>query len=99
MRKVSILILLIGIFIDLIAQTPTCYRVYLHDKTNTPYSITQPEEFLSPRAIAKRERFNIPITEQDFPINPNYLQALHVSENVQILSTSKWMNCAVVYSL
>lgn len=99
MRKVFILILLIGICVDLLAQTPTCYRVYLHDKADSPYSITQPEEFLSPRAIAKRERFNIPITEQDFPINPNYLQALLVSENVQILSTSKWMNCAVVYSL
>lgn len=97
--KKNALLLLIALltFINSWGQAPTCYRVYLHDKANSPYSIGQPESFLSARAIAKRERFSIPITEQDLPVNPNYLQALKVSGEIQILAVSKWMNTAVVY--
>ena len=37
------------------AQTaPDTYWVAFTDKANTPYSLSQPEEFLSARAIARR---------------------------------------------
>ena len=80
------------------AQSPTCYRVYLSDKNNTPFSIDNPSAYLSQRAIDKRARFNIPITEQDLPVNPQYKQqilALH--PQMQPLSASKWMNTFTVY--
>jgi len=80
-------------------QSPNCYRITFSDKNNTPYSVEHPEEFLSPRAIAKRERFNIPIIEQDLPINPQYIDAIlnFSTEPSQVISKSKWDNSVVVF--
>lgn len=76
----------------------TCYRISLSDKNNTPYSIDNPSQYLSPRALAKRARFNIPITEQDLPVNPQYLQQIKAVDNdIRVLCVSKWMNTTTIY--
>jgi len=98
MRHISLLLVWLSLIVFVSAQDATCYRIYLSDKNNTPYSIDNPSEYLSQRAIDKRERFNIPITEQDLPINPEYKQqilALH--PQMQPLAVSKWMNTFTVY--
>ena len=100
MKRLICLCVLFGLAISLFGQnpTPTCYRVYLSDKNNSPYSINNPLEYLSQRAIDKRIRFNIPVTEQDFPINPQYKQQiLALDPQMQPLAVSKWMNTFVVY--
>ena len=79
------------------AQNVNCYRVYLHDKTNTPYSIDQPEQFLSQRCLDKRARYNIPVTEEDLPVNPAYLHEIgQASPQLRVLAVSRWLNTAVV---
>ena len=84
--------------LTLSAQNPTCYRIYLSDKANSPYSIDNPSDYLSQRAIDKRARFNIPITEQDLPVNPQYKQQiLALDGEMQLLSVSKWMNTVTIY--
>ena len=84
--------------LTLSAQNPTCYRIYLSDKANSPYSIDNPSAYLSQRAIDKRARFNIPITEQDLPVNPQYKQQiLALDAEMQLLSVSKWMNTVTIY--
>jgi len=100
MKQLTLLWLLLVLTVSLFGQNPTpnCYRVYLSDKNNSPYSIDNPSEFLSQRAIDKRTRFNIPITEQDLPVNPQYKQqilALH--PQIQLLAVSKWLNTIAVY--
>ncbi len=98
MKKLLLLFLWLGISACVYAQNPTCYRIYLSDKNNSPYSIDNPSEYLSPRAIEKRARFNIPITEQDFPVNPHYKQQiLALDADMQLLSVSKWMNTVTIY--
>ena len=98
MKKLLLLFLWLGISACVYAQNPTCYRIYLSDKNNSPYSIDNPSEYLSPRAIEKRARFNIPITEQDFPVNPQYKQQiLALDADMQLLSVSKWMNTVTIY--
>ena len=98
MKKLLFLLLWFGISACVYAQNPTCYRIYLSDKNNSPYSIDNPLEYLSQRAIDKRVRFNIPITEQDFPVNPQYKQQiLALDADMQLLSVSKWMNTVTVY--
>ncbi len=98
MKKLLLLFLWLGISACVYAQNPTCYRIYLSDKNNSPYSIDNPSEYLSQRAIEKRARFNIPITEQDFPVNPQYKQQiLALDADMQLLSVSKWMNTVTVY--
>ena len=79
------------------AQNVNCYRVYLHDKANTPYSIEQPQNFLSQRCLDKRARYNIPVTEEDLPVNPAYLHEIgQASPQLRVLAVSRWLNTAVV---
>lgn len=79
------------------AQNVNCYRVYLHDKTNTPYSISQPEQFLSQRCLDKRARYNIPVTAEDLPVNPAYLHEIgQASPQLRVLAVSRWLNTAIV---
>ena len=97
-KRIHLLLLWLGMVAAVSAQNPTCYRIYLKDKANSPYSIDNPSTFLSQRAIDKRARFNIPITEQDLPVNPQYKQQiLGLDAEMHFLAVSKWMNTATLY--
>lgn len=79
-------------------ETPKVYKywVQLKDKNNTPYSVSRPTEFLSQKAIDRRKKNNIAITEQDFPVNPNYLKQIRSIKGVTVLNTSRWFNTITV---
>lgn len=99
MKRIISLVLLCAFAGTLFAQNPAKYWVQFRDKANSPYSIERPEEFLSPRAIEKRQRFNIEITEQDLPVNESYIkQLLDIDENMVLLTRSKWLNGVTVYT-
>ncbi|MDR1758402.1 MAG: S8 family peptidase [Bacteroidales bacterium] len=75
-----------------------CFRIYLKGKGGTPYKVDNPEAFLSPRAIDKRLRFGIPITEEDLPLNPAHEQGiLTIDPDIRVLARSKWLNTITVY--
>lgn len=74
---------------------PHTYFVPFTDKENTPYSINNPDEFLSNRAITRRENRNIPVTEQDLPVDPNYIFSIRNVPGVTFLYPLKWFNGAV----
>lgn len=76
---------------------PNMYWVQFTDKTNTPFSVDNPEEFLSERAINRRMAQNINITVDDLPVDPVYVDSLK-SMGLIIHNTSKWLNGAVVIS-
>ncbi len=99
MKKHILVVLFAGLCALLTAQpTPNCYRLYLADKNNNPYSIDSPSAFLSERALAKRARFSIAITEQDLPITPQYKQQIqNVDASIRLLAESKWMNTVTIY--
>lgn len=71
------------------------YMVFFTDKDNSEYSTSRPEEFLSQRAIERRSKHNILITEQDFPVNRDYLKGLS-NTGADVFFTSRWMNAALV---
>lgn len=85
-------ILLMAIFSNLSAQK---YAVHFTDKNNSPYSIDNPLEYLSQRALDRREKFNIAVTEEDFPVNPSYLTEIQ-NLGAELLFSSRWLNCALV---
>lgn len=96
-KKFFIALVLCILFLNGKSQV-TCYRVYFTDKQNSPYSIQRPEEYLSERAIAKRTRFQIPITETDLPVNPAYVAGvLSTDEQISVFSKSKWTNTITIY--
>lgn len=73
------------------------YWVQFTDKENSPYSIDNPEEFLSARALERRERLNIAIDDYDIPVNPQYLQAVEEC-GAELINPSKWLNGVTVHT-
>ncbi len=92
----SLLSLIISVQFSLFGQTaPDKYWIQFADKTGTPYSITQPEEFLSAKAIGRRLNQQIGIKENDLPINPIYIDSV-LSYGVKLHNRSKWMNAITI---
>ena len=71
------------------------YRVSLKDKVGTTCSIDKPEEFLSERAIERRNRQQLPIDETDLPVSGKYVDELKAT-GVRLVTTSKWNNTVVL---
>lgn len=67
------------------------YMVFFTDKDNVPFTIDAPEAFLSQRAIDRRDRMDIPITEMDLPVDQNYINQV-ADSGVEVFFTSKWFN-------
>ena len=79
------------------AQVATnIYWVQFTDKEGSPYSINNPEAYLSPRALQRRANLNIAIDEYDLPVNPQYLQAV-ADCGAEIINPSKWLNGVSVH--
>jgi serine protease AprX len=68
------------------------YTIQLKDKTDSPFSISNPSQFLSLRAIDRRVRYNIAIDQNDLPVNAAYLDSISMAGDVTILNVSKWFN-------
>ena len=98
MKKLSLLLIMLVVAMIAKAQIATnIYWVQFTDKANSPYSIDNPEAFLSQRALDRRARLNIEIDEYDIPVNPQYLQAVEAC-GAQLLNPSKWLNGVSVYT-
>ena len=98
MKKLSFLLLLVLASLFAEAQIATnIYWVQFTDKNNSPYSIDNPEAYLSPRALQRRANQGIGIDEYDIPVNPQYLQAV-ADCGAQLLNPSKWLNGVTVYT-
>ncbi|MER2998161.1 S8 family serine peptidase [Pontibacter populi] len=97
MQRLVLLMLFLFCFGSLHAQQtePKKYLVYLSDKNNTPYTIQQPAQFLSEKAIARRQRQQISVTTRDLPVNPAYVQTIK-GTGVEVWYTSRWFNAVVV---
>ena len=98
MKKLSCLLLLVVASLFAQAQVaPNIYWVQFTDKNDSPYSIENPEAYLSPRALQRRANQGIAIDEYDIPVNPQYLQAV-ANCGAQLLHPSKWLNGVSVYT-
>lgn len=98
MKKLSLLVIILAAAVVMQAQIATnIYWVQFTDKANSPYSIDNPDEFLSAKALERRARLNIAVDEYDLPVNPQYLQAV-ADCGAQLLNPSKWLNGVSVYA-
>ena len=74
MRSVLLPFIFFILTISVNAQVaPDKYFVKFTDKNNSPYSIDNPSEYLSQRAIERRLNQGIAIDLYDLPVNPDYL--------------------------
>ena len=97
MKRLTFLLLAIVASLFVQAQVATdIYWVQFTDKNNSPYSIDNPEVYLSSRALQRRANLGIGIDEYDLPVNPQYLQAV-ADCGAELLNPSKWLNGVSVH--
>lgn len=68
------------------------YVFRLKDKGSNTYTLSKPWEFLSGKAILRRQRQHIDLDSSDLPVSPVYLKAIKQIEGVEIFCQSKWLN-------
>ncbi|MBW6536436.1 MAG: S8 family serine peptidase [Mariniphaga sp.] len=65
------------------------------NKDNSPWSLSFPEDYLSEKAIERREKQNIGIDSLDLPVNPSYVQQV-LNLGATFIHASKWLNGVTV---
>lgn len=90
------IVLLLLVSISVLGQDNR-YIVYFKDKADAPYSITNPNQFLSQRAIERRQRQSIGVTDEDFPVNASYIDEVKAT-GAKAFFSSRWLNCVLVES-
>ncbi len=73
------------------------YFVQFTDKNTSLFSIDQPEDYLSNRAIVRRSKCKVSIDQKDFPVTQTYIDQV-VLLGAQLLYPLKWFNGIVVRS-
>ncbi len=75
------------------------FRVSFTDKNNTPYSLSTPLAYLSPRAIARRTTQGIAVDSSDIPVNQTYVNDVITTTGGVLHGTSRWLNnCTILLS-
>jgi serine protease AprX len=77
------------------AQSPAKYLITLKDKSNSPYSVSKPLEFLAQRSVTRRTKQNIAIVTRDLPVNPAYIAEIKKT-GAKVWYSSRWMNAVMV---
>ncbi len=72
------------------------FVVYFKDKVGTDYSLNEPQEYLSSKALLRRQKENIGIDTTDLPVSRRYVDSLK-AKGIDVIYTSKWLNAALVY--
>jgi serine protease AprX len=100
MKKKAIILILgwVCMFAASGQVAPQKYFIEFMDKTNSPYSVNSPAQFLSYRAIERRQKQGIPVVENDIPVNQSYINRLK-DYSANVLTRSKWFNGVTIYCL
>ena len=72
------------------------FRITLKDKGTSGFSINNPSQFLSAKAIARRQKMHIAVDDTDLPISADYIKAIQNVGGVVVVK-SKWLNTVSVY--
>ncbi len=79
------------VFLSAFADAQEYYWVAFSDKNNSVYSLNEPQDYLSERAIQRRINQNIAIDSLDLPVNSNYITEV-LNLGAKFIHASKWLN-------
>lgn len=71
------------------------YMVFFKDKNGTPFTIDNPNQFLSDKSVERRVKQAVTVTEQDLPVTPAYVQGV-AQTGASVFFTTRWMNGVLV---
>jgi len=92
MKKIIVFILIFYAYNFVVfADTGFFFYVQFADKNNSPFSLDNPAQYLSQRAIERRIFFEIAVDSTDLPVNPEYVSAVK-NVGVKIVGKSRWLN-------
>lgn len=90
-----VFIFLLGIICS--SQTsPGKYWIQFSDKNNSPFSLSNPIEFLSQKTIDKRIQFSLGFDIRDIPVNESYIETVKTICDCNVHNTSKWFNAITI---
>jgi hypothetical protein len=96
MRKVILSLLTIILLLQAAnVGAQNYYWVAFTDKNNTEYSLSAPEEYLSPPSIMRRLEQGIAIDSLDLPVNSFYIDSV-LKVGATLVHSSKWLNGVTV---
>jgi serine protease AprX len=81
-----------------VAGAQTRYIIKFKDKGTSPYSLSNPSAYLSPKSVARRLRYSIGYDSTDLPVTPRYIDSIRLAGQVTILNISKWLNSVSIQS-
>ncbi len=82
-------------FSNIVSADSHYFYVQLSDKNNSPYTLNNPGEYLSEKAILRRGEQWIFCDSTDLPVNPSYISQI-ANLGMFVHSASKWMNGVTV---
>ena len=92
-----ILFIIVYTFINITAFAQfSKYIIRFKEKNNSPYSLSNPSQYLSAKALQRRANQNISIDSTDLPVNTSYIQSVLNTGAVTLLNRSKWLNAIVI---
>ena len=92
MRKFLLFSIIFFVGIMMASAQNTRYIVRLKNKATSTFTIANPDQYLSARAIARRQQYNIAIDSLDLPVVQRYMDSIRLSGAVTIINVSKWLN-------
>lgn len=96
MRTILVFILCFFVGNVFAAKDSTClFLVTFKDKKTTTYSLNQPGQFLTAKAIARRVKHNVPVDSLDIPVSEAYIDSV-LNTGLIMRSTVRWFNAIVV---
>jgi hypothetical protein len=97
MKRFFIVLIIVSMPLWAVLEAAESYYFYvqLSDKKNSPYSVNNPQEYLSARAIERRNAFQISCDSTDLPVNQQYVDQI-TALGVTVHNRSKWLNGVTV---
>lgn len=95
-KRLAVLIIIVFTAPFFKAQTFPKFWIQLKDKSGTPYSISTPTAFLTPKSVLRRTTYNIPVTQSDLPVTPTYISLIDGVADVRVIYASKWLNAVAI---
>ncbi|HNW99497.1 MAG TPA: S8/S53 family peptidase [Bacteroidales bacterium] len=97
-KKTFCILAITFISTEIFAQlAPHKYLIKFTDKNNSPYSLSDPSQFLSGKAIERRIKQGIAYANNDLPVTPAYIDSIR-NTGVTLICSSKWFNSVTIYT-
>jgi len=96
---IGLLTLLCSLCAESPAQQPQyAFRVWFTDKNATAFSLSRPQDYLSRRALDRRNKYGIGVDSLDLPVPGRYLDSVLRATGGILHATSRWHNSCVLLS-